>query len=159
MDTTKVVVELTVSKDGKQKDQTEEKHKNFRLTTNCQTNHCQHQQGKGKKATISSKYQLFTIYREVARHPLLTIKQIFEDAGIQGLPRTSRCHILKLVAKAVKANIRPPLTNRHKILRIERYTMKTSKQFFLQTSIGQPLIARIVGSEDGWLLVSRNQHD
>ena len=62
MDTAKVVVELTASKDGKQKDLTEKKHKNFRLTTNCQTNHCQDQQGKEKKRQYQANninYSLF----------------------------------------------------------------------------------------------------
>ena len=76
-------------------------------------------------------YQDGSYSREVARHPLSTSKRIFEDAGNQGIRRTSRCRILKSVAKADELN--PPLANRHKILRIEwaKCYMKTDFQTVL----------------------------
>ena len=58
-----------------------------------------------------SRRQLSTIKQEVARHPLSTSKHIFEDAGIQGIPTTSRCRILKSVAKGVKPNINKQTQN------------------------------------------------
>ena len=40
---------------------------------------------------------------------LITIKQIFEQADVSGLPITSRCRILNAVAKLVKPSIHHPL--------------------------------------------------
>ena len=87
------------------------------------------------------------------RHPLSTSKQSFEVAEIQGIPRISRCRILKSVAKAVKPNIRPPLTNRHKFNGLNGLNVISRpifKRFFLQTSVEQPLrpgwlVRRVVG--------------
>ena len=81
-----------------------------------------------------SRRQLSTIKRAVARHPLSTSKQIFEEAGMQGVPRTSRCRILKSVAKAVMPNIRPPLNKRHKLQRIE-WAKRYMKTDFLNGSV------------------------
>ena len=109
-----------------------------------------------------SRRQLSTIKREVARHPLSTSKQSFEDAEIQGIPRISRCRILKSVAKAVKPNIRPPLTNRHKIQQVEwakRHIKTDFQTVFFTDECRATLEAWMVGAKGGWLMVPKSQQD
>ena len=121
----------------------------------------------GEEAT-----KLYVEKHQGGNYPLLNEKwrgirfqranKFFEDAGIRGILRTSRCRILKSIAKAVKPNVHPPLANRHKIQRIEwakRYMRPISKRSFLPTLVGQSLIARMVGPEDDWLMLPKSQQD
>ena len=59
------------------------------------------------------------IKREVSRNPLQSSKEVLEGADVSGIPKTSRCRILKRLTKCGKANIRPPLKDKHKKKRLE----------------------------------------
>ena len=61
-----------------------------------------------------TRRQVSAVNREAAKHPLLTSKQLFEEAGVSEVSRTSRCRLLQTIAKSVKPNNHPPLTSRHK---------------------------------------------
>ena len=69
--------------------------------------------GKLRKSTRVSHRALNLIKREVSRNPLQSSKEVFEGA-VSGIPKTSRCRILKRLTKCSKANIRPPLKDKHK---------------------------------------------
>ena len=94
-------------------------------------NHTRKRSDKG----VRRKLSVSAIKREAVKHPLLTSKQLFEQAGVGEVPRTSRCHIHQTVAKNVKPNIRPPLNSRHKAKRVEwaRQYMKVDFQTVLFT--------------------------
>ena len=64
---------------------------------------------KGVKRQISRR-QMSAIKREAVKQSLLISKQIFEQAGVSGIARTTRCRILNTVAKPVKPSIHPPST-------------------------------------------------
>ena len=46
-------------------------------------------------------------------------QEVFEQAGVSGIARTTRFWILGTVAKPVKSSIHPPLTTRHRNQRLE----------------------------------------
>ena len=51
--------------------------------------------GKLRKSTRVSHRALNLIKREASRNPLQSSKEVFKDAGVSGIPKTSRCRILK----------------------------------------------------------------
>ena len=55
--------------------------------------------GKLRKSTRVSHRALNLIKREVSRNPLQSSKEVFKDEGVSGIPKTSRCSILKRLAK------------------------------------------------------------
>ena len=59
---------------------------------------------------VMSRRQVSAIKQEAVKQSLLTSKQIFEQTGVSGIARTTRCRILNTVAKPVKPSIHPPLT-------------------------------------------------
>ena len=106
---------------------------------------------RGVKRKISRR-QMSAIKREAVQESLLTSKQIFEQAGVSGIARTTRCWILNTVAKpAVKPSIHTPLTTRHRNQRIEwaKKSRQTSKPFFSQMSAEQPSMDQMAGVEVG----------
>ena len=66
-----------------------------------------------------SRRQMFVIKREAVKQSLLTSKQIFEQGGVSGIDRTTRCRTLNTVAELVKPSIQPPLTTRYRNQRLE----------------------------------------
>ena len=90
--------------------------------------------GKGVKRKISRR-QTSAIKREAVKQSLLTSKQIFEQAGVSGIARTTRCRILNTVSKPLKPSIHPPLTTRHRNQRLEsaKKYVKTDFQTILFT--------------------------
>ena len=71
-----------------------------------------------KKANLSRR-TLSMIKREVCRNPLGSSKQVFENAGVPDVPKTTRCRILRTIAKFGKPEVRPQLKDIHKTKRME----------------------------------------
>ena len=69
---------------------------------------------------VMSRRQVSAIKQEAVKQSLLTSKHvIFEQAGVSGIARTTRCRILNTVSKPLKPSIHPPLTTRHRNQRLE----------------------------------------
>ena len=69
-----------------------------------------------------SRRQMSAIKREAVKQSLLISKQIFEQAGVSGIARTTRCRILNTVSNPVKLSIHPHLTTRHRLPDNPRWT-------------------------------------
>ena len=59
-------------------------------------NHKRKRSDKGVRRKLTRR-QVSAVNREAAQHPLLTSKQLFENAGVSEVPRTSRCRLLQTV--------------------------------------------------------------
>ena len=83
--------------------------------------------------------------REVCRNPLETSKKVFDNAGVPDMPKSTRCRILRTVAKCGKPEVRPLLKDIHKKKRTEwaRNHMKVNFQTVLFT--GECRATRWVG--------------
>uniref|UniRef100_A0A8C5MML4 Tc1-like transposase DDE domain-containing protein n=1 Tax=Leptobrachium leishanense TaxID=445787 RepID=A0A8C5MML4_9ANUR len=106
---------------------------------------------KGTLRKISAR-SMNRIKRAAAKIPLHSSKQIFEAAGASGVPRTSRCRVLKSLATVHRLSIWPPLTNAHKQKRLHwaKKYMKTNFQTVLFTA---ECCATLDGPEGcGWLV-------
>ena len=81
----------------------------------------------GTKGKLTA-YQLKCVKRAASRLPLASSKQIFEDAGVGFVPKTTRNRILNKFARVVKPSKTPPLTKRHQERRVEwaKTYMKTN---------------------------------
>ena len=66
---------------------------------------------------------------EAVKQSLLTNKQIFEQAGVSEIARTTRCRILNTVAEPVKPSIHPPSTTRHRNQRTECQDRRPGRSF------------------------------
>ena len=71
-----------------------------------------------KKAPVLHR-AMSRIKREIRRNPLGTIKEVFENADVPDVPKSTRCRILRNVAKCGKPEVRPPLKDVHKKKRVE----------------------------------------
>lgn len=116
----------------------------------CNPSSCNGRSDKGKmrKNGPVSQRDLNLIKREVRRNPLQTSKQVLEAAGVPGVPRTSRCRVLKKIATCGKADIRPPLKDRHKKERLQ-WAQKYMKQPFEHVLFTDECRATLDGP-DGW---------
>ncbi|XP_076056525.1 uncharacterized protein LOC143034407 isoform X2 [Oratosquilla oratoria] len=72
---------------------------------------CNGRSDKGKihKKALVSRRAMSRIEREVHCNPLETSKKVFENAGVPDVPKSTRCRILRTVAKCGKPEVRPPL--------------------------------------------------
>ena len=59
------------------------------------------------------------IRREVVRRPLASSKDLFTSVGLGDTPRSTRCRVLKQVAKVKKSTKRPHLSQKHREKRVE----------------------------------------
>ena len=98
--------------------------------------------------TLSSR-ELSRIKREVAKRPLATSKAIFEDVGLDDVPRSTRCRTLRRVAKVQKAKARPPLKTIHREKRVE-WAKQYTKADFSKVIFTDECRATLDGP-DGWV--------
>ena len=79
----------------------------------------------GRKKRISKKSRKLTAKdlrrnkREATRNPLSSSAAIFRNGNLPGVPRSTRCSVLRDMAKVREAGTRPPLNKTHKFKRQE----------------------------------------
>ena len=61
-----------------------------------------------KKAPVTHR-AMSRINRELLRNPLGTSKEVFENADVPDVPKSTQCRILRNVAKCGKPEVCPPL--------------------------------------------------
>ena len=71
----------------------------------------------GKSRTVT-RQNLSMITRELKRNPSLTSGEIFKGAGLENVPNTTRCRILRTVATHVSPIVRPLLKESHRKTRV-----------------------------------------
>ena len=101
-----------------QAEKSRELDRDHRTIKKCVTNPelCNGRSDKGKiskKAPVSHR-AMSRIKREIRRNPLGTSKDVFENADVPDVPKSTRCRILRNVAKCGKPEVRPPLKDVHK---------------------------------------------
>lgn len=100
------------------------------------------------KWKVATRRNLSRIKRELKRNSTATRGEIFKSAGMEEVPKTTRCRILRSMASHVSPVIRPPLKESHKKARVswaEKY-LKTDFQTVLFTD---EMRATLDGP-DGW---------
>ena len=79
----------------------------------------------GRKKRVEKKRRKLTakdlrrIKREATRNPLSSSSVIFQNCDLPGVPRSTRCSVLRDMAKVRKAETRPPLNKTHKLKRLD----------------------------------------
>jgi transposase len=102
---------------------------------------------KGKNKVLSRR-DLSRITRQLRKAPTATSGIIFKNAGIENVSKSTRCKVLRGLAKHVKPDIRPPLKERHKVARREwaRKYLKLDFQTVLFTDESRATL----DGPDGW---------
>ena len=82
-----------------------------------------------------TKRDFSRLRRSLRKMPRATSAKIFEEAGLVNVPKTTRNRLLRMVAAIKSPSKKPPLTPRHKRLRMEwsRRYMKTDMNLVLFT--------------------------
>ena len=89
------------------------------------------------------------ITRTVKKKPLLTSKQVFEKSGLDICSRSTRCRVLRKVAKQTKPLKTPPLSPLYKQKRLN-WTKEHMKCHFSYILFKDEFRATLDGS-DGWV--------
>ena len=86
--------------------------------------------------------------RSIRKMPGATSAKIFEEAGLVHVPKTTRNRLLRKVAAIKSPSTKPPLTPRHRRLRMEwsKKYMKTDMNFVLFTDKSRATL----DGPDGW---------
>lgn len=100
-----------------------------------------------------SNYQLKCLKRAASRNPLGTSREIFGDAGIPNVPKTTRNRLLNEIARVCTAPKRPRLTQRHRKNRMEwaKTYMKTNFEHVIFTDECRATLDGPDGWSRGWL--------
>lgn len=102
---------------------------------------------KGKLRTINRR-QLTALKRTASSHPLSNSKSIFSEAGLNVQSKSTRCRILRKIAKVKKATKQPPLKKIHKEKRVE-WAKRYMKLDFRRVVFTDECRATLDGP-DGW---------
>ena len=110
------------------------------------------QQGRKKRVEKRRRkitpHELRRIKREAARKPLATSRAIFQSCNMSEVPRSTRCSILRDLAKVRKAEKRPPLNKTHKTKR-QDWAKKYLKTDFSKVFWSDEMRVSLDGP-DGW---------
>ena len=87
-----------------------------KFATNSEADRKKRVEPKRRKVTAKD---ISRIKREAARNPLATSSTLFQNSGISGISRSTRCRILRELGSVRKAQSRPPLNSRHRQKRQE----------------------------------------
>jgi hypothetical protein len=79
--------------------------------------HLRQRRDKGRFLSISTRQKVL-LKRAVAKNPLSTSRTVFNEAGINGVSRSTRWRILQHIATCKTAIARPPLSSQHKVRRM-----------------------------------------
>ena len=106
-----------------------------KIVTNPELCNGHSDKGKIRKKAPASHRAMSRIKREIRRNPLGTSKEVFENADVPDVPKSTRCRILRNVAKCGKPEVHPPLNDVHQKKRMEwaRNHMKVNFQTVLFT--------------------------
>uniref|UniRef100_A0A3P9ASB2 ST8 alpha-N-acetyl-neuraminide alpha-2,8-sialyltransferase 6 n=1 Tax=Maylandia zebra TaxID=106582 RepID=A0A3P9ASB2_9CICH len=99
-----------------------------RFIQNSQQGRKKHVEKPRRKITA---HELRKVKRAAAKMPLATSLAIFQSCNITGVPKSTRCAILRDMAKVRKAERRPPLNKTHKLKR-QDWAKKYLKTDFLR---------------------------
>ena len=100
-----------------------------------------------KKAPVSHR-AMSRIKREIRRNPLGTSKEVSENADVPDVPKSTRCRILRNVAKCGKPRVRPPLKDVYKKKRME--WAKNHMKVNFQTVLFTDECRATLDGPDGW---------
>ncbi|KAJ1120314.1 hypothetical protein NDU88_008488 [Pleurodeles waltl] len=110
------------------------------------------QQGRKKRVEKpwrkKTAHELRKVKRAAATMPLATSLAIFQSCNITGVPKSTRCAILRDMAKVRKAERRPPLNKTHKLKR-QDWAKKYLKTDFSKVLWTDEMRVSLDGP-DGW---------
>lgn len=98
--------------------------------------------------TSISKKANTSVKREMARKPLSSSAEIFNAAGLDNVPKTTRCRILRGIGKVKKVQTRPPINRKHQEQRLA-WARKYLKTDFSKVLWTDEMRATLDGP-DGW---------
>ena len=107
-----------------------------------------------KRKSMVSERGVRKITQALKKKPLLTSKQVFEESGLDICSRSTRCRVLKTVAKQTKPLKTPPLSPLHKQKRLTwaRDHMKCDFSYVLFTDECRATLDGPDGWVKGWIL-------
>lgn len=113
----------------------------------------------GRSRTVTTR-DMRNVVRQIRKNPGQTSKSIFIAAGLPEVPKTTRNDIIRTIA-SVKSPLKlPPLTPRHKRLRMEwaeKY-MKINMNHVLFTDETRATLDGPDGWSKGWVLSGSERH-
>ena len=101
-----------------------------------------------------TKRDLDNLKRNLRKVPGAISKRIFQESGLTGIPKTTQNRILGQIVKHKASKKRPPLSSRHKDLRLNwaRKYMKSDIKYVLFTDESQATLDGPDGWAKGWVI-------